>query len=276
MNTYSSAQRYGSTGNPLCDKLKREFQGRGAAAVMQQQSAHSASRSAHRAVSHLDPFEREVKKEKTVSYEELHRRVQPSAHRNSGVSASVTPRRTAQQTQEKRKKAIPTGSVVARNAASVESRRRKSAAAAAVRVREQAPVMEVKLTRAPFPFAAVTLLMIFTVMVMVIVFSFAQNYELGNEISMLEAQAEELAQQEKDLSIQLEKRDDIRVIEDVAVNQIGMVRGSLVESRFVSVSGGDRVELLNHAEADEKTQGGYSFFSNMLSAIGENLRDYLE
>jgi hypothetical protein len=123
------------------------------------------------------------------------------------------------------------------------------------------------------------MLAVFTMMIMVIIFSIAQNYELSSEISMLEAQARELAQLEKDMALQLEERDDIRVIEDIAVNQIGMVKDNLVESRFVSVSGGNRVELLAYENEEEAARGGYSFFSNMLSALGENLekiRDYIE
>jgi hypothetical protein len=114
---------------------------------------------------------------------------------------------------------------------------------------------------------------------MVIIVSFAQNYELSSDIAALEAQAQALAQSERELVLALEERDDIRVIEDIAVNRIGMVRGNLVESRFVSVSGGDRI-VLNNQDKDAVTEsGGYGLFSTMLSAIGENLdklREYVD
>ena len=131
----------------------------------------------------------------------------------------------------------------------------------------------------PFPMATLSLLAIFTVMIMVIIVSFAQNYELSSDIAALEAQAQALAQSERELVLALEERDDIRVIEDIAVNRIGMVRGNLVESRFVSVSGGDRI-VLNNQDKDSVTEsGGYGLFSTMLSAIGENLdklREYVD
>ena len=91
--------------------------------------------------------------------------------------------------------------------------------------------------------------------------------------------AQAVAQSERELALALEERDDIRVIEDIAVNRIGMVRGNLVESRFVSVSGGDRI-VLNNQDKDANTENsGYGLFSTMLSAIGENLdklREYVD
>ena len=122
------------------------------------------------------------------------------------------------------------------------------------------------------------MLSMFTVMLMVILFSFAQNYELTSEISSLENQARELVQLERELSVQLEERDDIRVIENIAVNELGMVKNDLVENRYVSISGGDRVEL---AEDTEETQPAEKsgIFSTMLSAIGENfakLKEYID
>jgi cell division protein FtsB len=146
-------------------------------------------------------------------------------------------------------------------------------------VRRAPAVKEVRMANKPFPMATLSLLAIFTVMIMVIIVSFAQNYELSSDIAALEAQAQALAQSERELVLALEERDDIRVIEDIAVNRIGMVRGNLVESRFVSVSGGDRI-VLNNQDKDAVTEsGGYGLFSTMLSAIGENLdklREYVD
>ena len=140
-------------------------------------------------------------------------------------------------------------------------------------------VEEIRLEKKPFPLAAISLLVVFTMMFLVVVFSFAQNYVLTSEIAALEARAEALAQQEKDLSLKLEERDDIRVIEDIAVNQIGMVKGNMVESRFVSVSGGERVELLSESGGENAEEESYGFFSTMLSAISDNLerlREYVD
>jgi hypothetical protein len=143
-----------------------------------------------------------------------------------------------------------------------------------------APVSdEIKVARAPFPIAAISLLTVFTMMFLVIIFSFAQNYVLTGEIAALEARAEALAQQERDLSVRLEERDDIRVIEDIAVNRIGMVKGTTVESRYISVSGGERVELLSAAPEESAEQASGGIFSTMLSAISENLqrlREYVD
>ncbi|MBO5669976.1 MAG: hypothetical protein J6S41_00370, partial [Clostridia bacterium] len=159
----------------------------------------------------------------------------------------------------------------------VEMRRSRSAAAAARTAKAETPMTEVRVARAPFPFAAVMMLSIFTLMVMVLVYSFAQNYELSSEIATLEVQQRALAEQERELNLRLEERNDIRLIEDIAVNEIGMVKGDLVESRFVTVSGGNRVVLASYEEENAKVQEGV--FATMLSAIGENfqkLKEYID
>ena len=253
MTSYSG-RNIPSSGNPLCDKLTREFRGR-CAAVVRTRETSDMMRRVQRG---LDPYENAPLPAP---------RPAAAAHR-AAPSHSAADRKPVAAAAERKQPA-------ARHA-EIEARRRRSAAAAADRAREKVP--EVRLARAPFPIAAVSLLAIFVMMTMVIVFSFAQNFELSREITSLEAEARLVEQTEKALSLKLEERDDIRLIEDIAVNQIGMVKNNLVESRFVSVSGGDRVELAAQPETDEAAEKS-GFFSTMLSAIGENLskwREYID
>ena len=252
MTSYSG-QGVPSSGNPLCDKLTREFRGRCAAVVRTRETSEMM----RRVQRGLDPYENAPAQPRRAASP------RPDAARRTAAE-----KRTAPAAAERKQPAV--------RHAEIEARRRRSAAAAADRAREKVP--EVRLARAPFPIAAVSLLTIFVMMTMVIVFSFAQNFELSREITSLEAEARTVAQTEKALSLKLEERDDIRLIEDIAVNKIGMVKNNLVESRFVSVSGGDRVELAAQPDEDggEKTGG---FFSTMLSVIGENLdkwREYID
>ena len=131
------------------------------------------------------------------------------------------------------------------------------------------------LVRAPFPVTGLFMLILFTLMALVLLLSFSQNYELQGQISALHDDAYRLEQLQHSLEIQLEERDDIRVIEKIAVEELGMVKYDLVESRFVSVSGGDRIELTE--EDAQAVEAG--LWSTMLSAVGESfsrIREYIE
>ena len=103
-------------------------------------------------------------------------------------------------------------------------------------------------------------------MVMVMMNSFAQLYEYRREISDLRTKQEQLDAEAVRLNGLLEARDDIRTVEQIATEKIGMVSSDLVESRFVSLADYDRVELKD--TGDSENTGA---FSTLLSAIGENL-----
>lgn len=258
--------RTGSAGNmenPLCEQLRREFRGRGLNAVRAERAETSVM--LERVKRGLDPYENAPDPTK--------RTVSAVPRTNAARRPASAPAKTAARPGAK-VAAWEAAPAKRSSAAPAAVRQNRSAAVAARRIREKARVEEVRV-RSPFPLAAVSLLTVFTLMFMVLTFSLTQNYELSSEISALQSQARELAQLERDLSVQLEERDDIRVIENIAVNELGMVKNDLVESRFVSVSGGDRIELTE--EQEDAVRAG--LWSTMLSAIGENLgrlREYIE
>jgi len=275
MTNYGVRESQYSTGNPLCDKLKYEYRSRTTAAVRR---AESTSVMIRRVQAGLDPYEHAPNPllERKTAQASAPRKVSATTAAQKNTAAV---RKTASTpTAASRPTAKATAKAPARTSANAEKAAKANTESRAVQLIGKAVDMmkvkpsyeEVRVARKPFPFAAVSLMVIFTVMVLTILFSAAQNYELSGEIAEMEKSAQALAEQEQILALQLEERNDIRVIEDIAVNQIGMVKNDLVESRFVSVSGGDWVELaLPAAEQTEKeTQ---DIFSTMLSAIGENL-----
>lgn len=125
---------------------------------------------------------------------------------------------------------------------------------------------EVKIKKTPFPVSMIALLAVCTVMVMVMMNSFAQLYEYRSEISQLETQQKELASEETRLRGLVEAKEDVRLVEQVATEELGMVSSDLAKSRFVSLSSEDRVEIKNTPSGEET-----GAFSTLLSAIGENL-----
>lgn len=272
MTTYHAADPRATTGNPLCDKLRREYSQRCAVATHR---SMPTSELVARVQKGLNPYEN------MPSYPQQPARKaesRPAPQQQARAQKSVT----QQQAARRNPTAKPGQGSAKRSASSRPSQMapasRKNNTAVS-RVRRAPAIKEVRMSSKPFPMATVSLLAIFTVMIMVIIVSFAQNYELNSDIAALEAQAQALAQSERELALALEERDDIRVIEDIAINRIGMVRGNLVESRFVSVSGGDRIVLNTTEQNADAPKGGYGLFSTMLSAIGENLdklREYVD
>lgn len=127
-------------------------------------------------------------------------------------------------------------------------------------------IAEHRVKKDPFPLAFVTLVGICAFMVMVLIFSFSQVHEYNSNISNLKNTQSELAEQAAKLEVLLEERDDIREIEKIAVEKIGMVSSDTVQSKFVSVGASDRVEVIK--TEPEETEGG---FSALLSVIGESL-----
>ena len=277
MTTYHAADPRATTGNPLCDKLKREYSQRCAVATHR---SVPTSELVARVQKGLNPYENMPSyPQQPVRKAEVRPAPQQQARADRPMNRPTPARASAVKNN--------TGARVAQGSAKRSAASRPSQMAPVTRkkntqvshVRRAPAIKEVRMSSKPFPMATVSLLAIFTVMIMVIIVSFAQNYELSSDIAALEAQAQALAQSERELSLALEERDDIRVIEDIAINRIGMVRGNLVESRFVSVSGGDRIVLNNAEQETASTTGGYGLFSTMLSAIGENLdklREYVD
>ena len=76
---------------------------------------------------------------------------------------------------------------------------------------------------------------------------------MQNEISAL-------AKQEDELLIALEVKNDLRTIEDIAVNKLGMVKKDLVTRQYIKISDEDMIETFD----DENTNVG---LTTLLSAI---------
>lgn len=125
---------------------------------------------------------------------------------------------------------------------------------------------EVKVKRSPFPIGMIALIAVCTVMVMVMMNSFTQLYEYRSSISKLESQQASLRAEQTKLVGLVEAKEDIRAIEKMATEELGMVSSDLVKSEFVSLSSEDRVEMKNTSSQSES-----GAFSTLLSAIGENL-----
>lgn len=125
---------------------------------------------------------------------------------------------------------------------------------------------EIRVKRSAFPIGTLALIVICTLVIMVMISSFAEMSDYRRQISELENKYSTLEVERARLSGLVENREDIRVIEKMATEDLGMVSADLAQGRFVSLSGYDSVEIIE-VEPD-KEEG---VFSSIFSSISENL-----
>ena len=75
------------------------------------------------------------------------------------------------------------------------------------------------------------------------------------------------------LAVKLDLKNDVRVIEQTAREDIGMVRRNQVESKYINVAQEDRVEVIDDAEETTQDLG---IFTTLLSSVGSGWNKLLE
>ena len=130
---------------------------------------------------------------------------------------------------------------------------------------------EVEVKKAPVSASLIIGVILFAVVVMMIIFSFAQISEFKKEIYTLENERIALEAEIDQLSLEIDLKNDIRVIEQIATEEIGMVKSNRVESKYISVAAGERVALPEAAAEEES-----GVFTTLLSAAGSNWEKIME
>ena len=72
------------------------------------------------------------------------------------------------------------------------------------------------------------------------------------------------------LELKLEEKNDIREIERIATTELGMAKEDTLQRRYVSLSDGERIEILDSGEENEDMSGGV-MLSSIFSSIGKLL-----
>ena len=138
-------------------------------------------------------------------------------------------------------------------------------------VRELPKVRTIKAKKSvPFPTAVVFVSVICTVLFMFMMLTMAQINEFTQDISALQSELSELRKQEEELRLDVELKNDLRVIENAAINDLGMVKADEVKKQYVFVGNEDKIEVIE-PETEED-----SFMNAVMSAIGENFKELLE
>lgn len=158
----------------------------------------------------------------------------------------------------------------------IRTERRKTAQNTAVVKKEKAPVARRAvgnekngvmpdlgaLTRnfRHLPVATILVVVACAVSLMFIVGSSVMLSDASNELVNLQNEVAGLAKEESELSIALEMKNNLRTVEDIAVNKLGMVNKDLVTKQYISLSDNDIIENYD----SENTNVG---LSALLSAI---------
>ncbi len=123
--------------------------------------------------------------------------------------------------------------------------------------------------RNPFPTAVVFMSIISTVLFMYLIFNMVQINEATQDISQMQNRLVEMKEESKELTLELEKKNDLKAIEDYAVNVLGMVKMDQLPKKYVSVDNEEKVEVVKPEPED--TTGPVS---TIMSAISENFSSF--
>ena len=149
----------------------------------------------------------------------------------------------------------------------LESKDKKVVAA----VKELPKVRTIKARKTmPFPTSVVFVSVICTVLFMFMMLTMAQINEFTQDISALQGRLSELQKQEEDLRLDVEFKNDLRVIESAAVNELGMVKSDEVQKQYVIIGNEDKIEVIEPETTED------SLINTVMSSIGENFRQLVE
>ena len=138
---------------------------------------------------------------------------------------------------------------------------------------ENGEITEVKVEgRRMTPMFAV-FLVIGTMMIMSIVLSFSEIYQTTSEIAQLENDLAALRETAAELELELEEKNDIRVIEQIATEELGMVKEDAVQRKYVSLSDGERIDIIEDETSETASAASGVLLSSIWSSLG-NLFDY--
>ena len=243
----------GQNGNELAEKLRREYRNRGAS--LRGISATSTEELMNRAQRGRNP---KVNVSEQAFAESVYKRASgytgERSRRNAGNSRTGVRTGTAGASMRNTGTANP-GKTVPRTEMFRES------------VPER---QEILVEKKRFPLTFLLLLSFVTVMIMMIILSIAQIYQTTDEISALENQIRTLQTTAAELELKIEEKNDIRIIEQIATDRLGMVKEDSVQKKYVSLSDGERIELIEETSG-ENVEGG---FGSMLSSIWTAFGDF--
>ena len=118
-----------------------------------------------------------------------------------------------------------------------------------------------------FPVSTVFFMAICTLLVMFTVLNFVQINECTQDVSHLKSTLGTLQSEEKDLQLELEKKNDLTKIREEAAT-LGMMEDKNLTTVHVNLEKEDKIESYETEEED------YGVIATVMSALGQNMRSY--
>ncbi|MBQ7820698.1 MAG: hypothetical protein IJ391_00245 [Clostridia bacterium] len=101
----------------------------------------------------------------------------------------------------------------------------------------------------------IVLTIIITAMFMTVVINAVSVNKLKTETTQMNSYLAELIEKESELSLELEKRDDLRYIREVALNQYGMIDKKHVTKYYISLEKDPKVEITDKSGSEPIVDG---------------------
>ena len=239
--TYNRAPEY-----TLGDKMKKQFGARGAA--VRGMRASSTSELLNRAKMGHDP---RVNCSEEAFFENYRNLKHKASAQKNGYGAQ-RPRHTARAASNPTKTA---------NRTKTADRRRREP-----KFEPITPETEIRIRKDKISFSFILILAVGAMMFMALIFSVSEVYRSTSEISQLESRLTDLQSQAELLEIKLEEKNDVELIEQIASEKLGMVGGESVQRRYITLSGGEHIEVYEDAEEEN---GDGVIFSSIFSSLGK-------
>ncbi len=127
-----------------------------------------------------------------------------------------------------------------------------------------------------FPISAIMMTLMFGMVLAFVVHSSVRINEANTELSELQAGIALQNAELRALEIELETKNDLRVIENIAVNELGMIKKENIDKEYITLSEEDSVLLVHDTKSEDeqnsKGNGLLSAFSERLGQLAEYFR----
>lgn len=147
----------------------------------------------------------------------------------------------------------------------------KAQTAAETKTKEAAPaVYTVKSEKViPFPTVVVITAFLCTILFMAMIISFVAINEYTITNDKLEREVSSLIKEERELILALEKKNNLKAIEEYATSVLGMVKMDQLTKKYISIENEDKIEVVNNNNLDGNVD-------NFLDSISKNFKEFLE
>lgn len=127
-----------------------------------------------------------------------------------------------------------------------------------------------KKEKTPFPIAIVFSSIILTALLLFLMMNYAEINKVNSANTELATTVNELQDDLNDLTVKLDKKDDLVYIEEYAVEKLGMVKIETLEHHRVTLPSVDKSEIIKYDDGEE---GGFGF---LLTGFGDVIRDFMD